>query len=226
MKNTPVVINSLPPEVFECIFSLSMPDCIQYEPRPCLSTSYGFVGVCRYWRQIATRTPGLWGAHIDVSNLTPNSLLRLLLERAKNSPINIHLLKLDSGRGMPRFKLSEAILLLEPHMNRVRSLETILGTFSYDSSFSLVNQWLDYGDPALANALSLRASNLAGKDVLNQMRQSENSKKLLSSISSLRLGGFVFPWDSGIYRNLTSLILFNAFHVTTSELHRILAASS
>ncbi|KAG8725263.1 hypothetical protein FRC09_004035 [Ceratobasidium sp. 395] len=91
----------------------------------------------------------------------------------------------------------------------------------------MINQWLDYGDPALVKALEIRAHpDFTRDDILNQLSKSENSEKLLFSISSLLLGSFVFPWDNGIYRNLTSLILAGCTRVTVSELYHILTACS
>ncbi|KAG8767975.1 hypothetical protein FRC12_005912 [Ceratobasidium sp. 428] len=222
MKHKPVTIDYLPLEIFACIFSLSMPDCVQ-DAQITRHVHYGFVNVCRYWRQIATSTPSLW-THIDLHNNFPHDLLLMLLERGKNYPIDIHLVELRPKQDI----LSEAILLLKPHIHRVCSLKIEVKIPVANDTIAMVNQWLDYGDPALANALDISTIAIAGSYILAQISQSENSKKLLSSISALRLKGYVFPWDSSIYHNLTSLILFpfGGYEVPISQIYNILAATS
>ncbi|KAG8784501.1 hypothetical protein FRC12_018627 [Ceratobasidium sp. 428] len=233
-KNRPATINTLPPEVFACIFSLSMPDCMQNGSLK--RYSCGFVEVCRYWRQIATGAPGLW-AHIDVGTKIPLDLLRLQLERAKNEPINAHLMEFDPDHQLynivVKCELSEAMMLLKAHIHRIRSLTIDTMTRSPNNALSVINHWLDYGNPTLAKTLDMDTMDAArpstdGYGFLARISQSENSKKLLSSISTLRLEGSTFPWDSGIYRGLTSLILFTYREVQVSvpQIHSVLAASS
>ncbi|KAG8711262.1 hypothetical protein FRC09_020690 [Ceratobasidium sp. 395] len=233
MKNKPATINALPPEVFASIFSLIMPECMHYGSLK--RYSYGFVEVCRYWRQIATGAPGLW-AHIDVGTRIPSNLLRLLLERAKNGPLDIHLREIDYSDNamgaLVKCELPEAILMLGPHIHRIRSLTLQAMTRSPDNTLSVINHWLNYGDPALAKVLDLDTVDAGrpstdGYNFLTRISQSEKSKRLLSSISTLRLEGSTFPWDSGAYRGLTSLIVFTyqGVQVSVPQIYNVLAAS-
>ncbi|KAG8783072.1 hypothetical protein FRC12_020138 [Ceratobasidium sp. 428] len=213
-----------------------MPDCMQ----SCDSLTrraYAFVEVCRYWRQIATNAPGLWEAHIDVGTKIPLDLLRLLLERAKNGSINIHWVEIGRDRtsrnSLVKCELSEAIMLLGPHIPRIRSLTVQAMTHSPDDTLLAINHWLDYGDPALAKVLDMNVTDAAfpsieGYNILTRISQSKNSEKLLSSISTLRLEGSALPWDSSVYRGLTSLILFTHGEVKVSvpQIYSVLAASS
>ncbi|QRV93211.1 F-box-like protein [Ceratobasidium sp. AG-Ba] len=84
-------INILPPEVLRSIFRLSNTYCVHdHQAKGCYNA---LAQVDRYWRQVALDTPELW-THVDVSPDTPTrsmyGLSRMMLERSKGEPIDLH----------------------------------------------------------------------------------------------------------------------------------------
>lgn len=81
-RNKPAYILRLPPEIMSTIFCASLPYPGQANPFPKM---YGFMGVCRCWREIALDTAALWTV---VPRATPE-LTQMFLSRSKSAPLVI-----------------------------------------------------------------------------------------------------------------------------------------
>ncbi|KAF8442046.1 hypothetical protein L210DRAFT_3191083 [Boletus edulis BED1] len=80
-------ISFLPNEILIHIFQLGLdefPHSAHARPLP-----VAVAGVCRSWRAVALRTPGLW-TRVFVTSATPINHLQMYLERSRNLEIDVN----------------------------------------------------------------------------------------------------------------------------------------
>lgn len=112
--------------------------------------------VCAGWRRSAIDEKFLW-SHVDIDLTSPTWLCRaqLWLDRAGKIPIHVHF-----GRSQP-FGLAQspaaAILLLEPYMNSLASLNLHLLPEYWSSASYLLNAFARQCKQGLASSLSVSA---------------------------------------------------------------------
>ncbi|KAG8792579.1 hypothetical protein FRC12_005630 [Ceratobasidium sp. 428] len=204
---TLVRVNTLPPEILAQIFVLSKAYCIR-------SGSIYFnniASVCAYWQRVAFNTPDLW-THIDVGPRTPVNLAEVLLRRAKDKPLHIHLCEPELER-TPDIDISKTISVITPHIHRVCSMD--MQSYNQSRAFicTLLNLWLAHGSTTLSKSLSIYRPKgerlLYSYGVTSKHRQlkcqSENANGVLSSLSTLHLDRVKFDWGNCAYRDLIDL---------------------
>ncbi|KAG8737356.1 hypothetical protein FRC10_008294 [Ceratobasidium sp. 414] len=228
-------INALPLEVLANIFDFLGPHCTR-------SRSFAriFTGVCTYWRKLSLDTPHLW-SHIDVGPNVPCGLNDFLLERAKNSPLHVHVyepkpdLFKDDNDMRRSLYVKHVLETLTPHVHRICTLHVSSDNWHRDFVDRVVNLWLDQGTSDLTRSLTvdqLSASNplsFKSQDTDGAAKTLTNAEEVLLSLDTLRLNGARFSWESGAYRGLVDLQIGFSVHefssFSTSELACILTAS-
>ncbi|KAG8740635.1 hypothetical protein FRC10_004093 [Ceratobasidium sp. 414] len=210
LSATLVPVNTLPPEILARIFAMSNACCIrETKQHP------NFTGVCVYWRQVATNAAHLW-THIDVGPGASESLANLLLQRAKDSPLHVHLHepKSENDQPTPEHEVSRATSIIMPHVHRIRSLD--VESYGYSRGFvgAMLNLWLEGGSPSLAKSLVVyrpNASMLLSPDGHSRnvtlMSRSENAMGIMQALNKLHLQNVILDMDSSTYRNLVDLQL-------------------
>ncbi|KAG8691242.1 hypothetical protein FRC09_011685, partial [Ceratobasidium sp. 395] len=153
--NTTARINKIPIEILAHIFALSKKYCFRPHSRGDISLS-NITAVCKHWRQLALDTPALW-THIDIGPVTPTKLTQISLKRTKDKELHVHVYdpqpevpsQLEEFKEMSR----KVIPMLKPHIHRVRSLD--LESYAYSTNFvaSVLNLWLNHGNPQIARSL-------------------------------------------------------------------------
>ncbi|KAG8690752.1 hypothetical protein FRC08_010428 [Ceratobasidium sp. 394] len=208
-SSTLAPINSLPPEILARVFALSRIDCVRNrENRRC---SDSFAGVCAYWRQIALDSTDLW-SHIDIGSRTSEGLTRLLLERTKDGPIQMHVYEPNMWT-RPGYGPEKTLQILEPLVRRIHTLEIESYNESRRFISRVLNLWLASGDPSLSGSLIVYRPHgvviLAPDDQGQKTIQSSsaNAKMMLQSLRTLHLQNVKLDWDSGAYHGLVDLRL-------------------
>ncbi|KAG8726808.1 hypothetical protein FRC12_023062 [Ceratobasidium sp. 428] len=118
----------------------------------------------------------------------------------------------------------KVIPMLKPHIHRVRSLD--LESYAYSTNFvaSVLNLWLNHGNPQTARSLFIHRPYFDGILSVDEPKpgtrisQSKKAKQVLLSVTTLHTSGSILPWDSSAYRDLVELKLqFHRCEASASE---------
>ncbi|KAG8765945.1 hypothetical protein FRC12_007183 [Ceratobasidium sp. 428] len=224
--------NTLPPEILTCIFTLwkSRWNCYRDDGLD----FHDLAAVCSYWRQVAINTPELW-AHIDISPSTPVGFTELLLKRAGDSPIEIHLHEANTFTSKPASmeKMDQTMSLLSQHLHYISALDIDSNGCFPDFLTHTLNTWLDCTERGDLDALTVAFPN--AKSVLSFSNtlivEPEKTEEILCLLYEVHLENLYFDWDSKIYWNLADLRLVfdcdkgNFPTISTLELTNILRKS-
>ncbi|KAG8796154.1 hypothetical protein FRC12_003745 [Ceratobasidium sp. 428] len=242
MRNRSIVlapINTLPTEILAVVFEMSMPRCHvrdddYYKER---TRFFDPAMVCAYWRRVAIDSSNLW-AHIDAGPSTPTGLTNLLLKRAKDTPIYVHVYEFYEPDTTASNQIDETLLLLEPHMHRVHTLDIFTNNADTSLIVRILNAWLNRGNKSLARSFTVGLLHRPGYLVLDNtvsggqidITKTENGRDMLRSLSTLSLYGVVFDWNSTAYQGLVDLQLHGmrsdgCYTITTSQFATLLSAN-
>ncbi|KAG8787555.1 hypothetical protein FRC12_015440 [Ceratobasidium sp. 428] len=226
------LINELPAEILVNVFTLLSP-C--YTFRKGLNL-YNFTRVCTHWRRIALNTLHLW-THVDVGPSVPAGLTKALLDRAKGTPIHIHLKEIEPRSTHPRYPVAHQILpTLAPHIHWAHTLEIQSYLDSPANFTALLSLWLQKGSSSLAKSLMVYRSLAFARGLLSFNTSSmdelggwsENTQAMMRSLSCLHLQNVHFDWDSSAYYGLVDLQLScssGPAYVSISQLANVLSAN-
>ncbi|KAG8770554.1 hypothetical protein FRC12_004192 [Ceratobasidium sp. 428] len=224
-------VNTLPPEILACIFALWKPYRSCY--RDDGADFHDLAAVCSYWRQVAINIPELWG-HIDISPSTPVGFAELLLKRAGDSLIEIHLHEANAFTSRPTSmeKMDQTMSLLSQHLHYIFALDIDSTGCFPDFITRTLSTLFDRSGRDLLGSLTVAFPNadsvLSFSDTL--MTEPENAAEMLHSLDEIHLENIYFDWDSKIYWNLADLRLVfgcdkGKSPISTLELTKILKAS-
>lgn len=138
-------ISMLPAEVLGCIFAYCVPQ--DYQDLEDYVYDIQFLAVCKAWRAVALEHPSLW-SFIQCIDL---ALTRLLLQRSKAAPLDVHLEDGDL----------KSLLLALRHLERIRTLELDFISDNMESS-----EFEDIMNALACPAPNLVSSQFVGDDYL------------------------------------------------------------
>ncbi|KAG8744817.1 hypothetical protein FRC12_014720 [Ceratobasidium sp. 428] len=126
----------------------------------------------------------------------------------------MHICELATREEATTEQISMDLELLLPHLHRIEVLDIESYSYSRKLAGSILNLWLQNGNPALAKSLLISRPNAAlvlsstgsGRSV-TIMSHSANSQAILQSLKGLHLQNVVFNWESVAYRGLVNLRL-------------------
>ncbi|KAG8758261.1 hypothetical protein FRC12_010058 [Ceratobasidium sp. 428] len=177
--------------------------------------------------------PKLW-AHIDIGPSTPIGLTELLLKRAGDSPIEIHLHEANTCTSKPASmeKMDQTTSLFSRHLHRICALDIESDACFPDLITHTLNTWLGRSGKNFPQSLIVDFPNansvLSFSDALTA--EPENAEEKLHSLTTVHLENVYFDWNSKVYWNLTDLrLIFDCDKgkspISTLELNKILTAS-
>ncbi|CEL62583.1 Putative U6 snRNA phosphodiesterase OS=Bos taurus GN=USB1 PE=2 SV=1 [Rhizoctonia solani AG-1 IB] len=198
-------ISRLPPELIARIFECG----INTGGRSVLgSGTHGlFIGavrrVCKLWREIAESTPSLWSSIVvDMHNSLESTELRL--QRSRCAPLDIQVVFTDriSTTGSVTSTLMDAFDLLQPHMQRWRSLHVQVPGYAHARAVLR-----SFSGPA--PRLKEFSLHVGTPKVARNIRELPWKLEETASLTMLSLSSVDFGWDNAAlyFRHLTSLYL-------------------
>ena len=197
LKNTFTPVNRIPSDVLSLI-----PDYWSWKDGDKDRGLIKLTHVCRGWRGIFTSRPSLW-TRLDCTNIDKT---RTYVGRSGSSPLGVYL----GGFGVTSYQ-EEALLLVAPHINRLKTL-----VVSEDSTLPLLLEYFSFPAPCLE---SLKI-NLTSEEVLlppddAPVLPDELFGGDLSSLRELDLAGVItsLPW-----RSMSNLITFDLSHVPENRI--------
>ena len=187
MENAFAPINRIPPDVLSLI-----PDYWDWEGGEKDEGSIKLTHVCRSWRGIFTSRPSLW-TRLDCMDIDKT---RTYVRRSGSSPLEVYLGELDD-----KFCQEEALLLVVPHIDRLKTLSV-----SKDPIEVLPLLLEHFSSPApRLQKLNLNLTCDEAPVFPDKLFDGD-----LSSLRELNLAGVVtsLPW-----RSMSNLVAFDLSHV-------------
>lgn len=245
-STTTTTINSLPSEILARIFHLvsTANHCnIQLSDfrvkANCPRYPDYLSHVCSRWRQVAIGSCTLW-SHIDIVPYHPPSQGFLnrghaCAARSGHMPLEIHSIDPDFRALFDDISL---VPFLTSVSTRIRSLELVLRSESWDSTRSYLNSFFGNCVPGMFTSLTLKDKSYLALGFIEAAENPPAHESLLlnlprqflddlwHSITVLRLDGLYPYWTSKAYHGLVELRLHSSRHpISESQLVGILKSS-
>ncbi|KAG8744028.1 hypothetical protein FRC12_014909, partial [Ceratobasidium sp. 428] len=233
-------INRLPPEILAHVLVLSGPYCARKNQKS--MKFHDLAAVCVYWRRVAMNATDLW-AHIDIGPGTSSGLTDLMLARAKNSPLHVHVFvprdfnfKPISVEEADKLMTTLALCIHRVWRLDVESNEEGLSDFIT----RVLHLWLECGNVDVFRTLAIYHPRMSYNPVDYEginggiaISKSGNAERMLRSFNRLHLESVDFGWNSSVYYGLVDLrLVFHEssgwdedFSVTATQLAATLSAS-
>ncbi|KAG8679272.1 hypothetical protein FRC09_019085, partial [Ceratobasidium sp. 395] len=232
-------INRLPPEILAHVLVLSGSYCARKNQKSI--KFHDLAAVCVYWRRVAMNATDLW-AHVDIGPGTPSGLTDLMLARAKNSSLHVHVFvpRDFNFKPIPVEEADKLMTTLALCIHRVWRLDIESNEEGLSDFITRVlHLWLECGNVDVFRTLAIyhpRMSYPVGYGGINggiAISKSNNAERMLHSFNRLHLESVDFGWNSSVYYGLVDLrLIFHEssgwdgdFSVTTAQLAATLSAS-
>jgi len=166
--------HSIPPEIIAKVIHELLPTNVDYGPltQKRLEVLLTATSICRYWRYAALDHATLW----SVVPIDRKSLGGLFLQRSRDTPLFITF-EVNTRRCCPAH---QAMVLLLPHMQRVKKVQLRASAPVLDDIFSTLNL---YGNGAQLEEISVKVDQFPGdekyKAILDLLLKHASTLKLL-----------------------------------------------